>query len=1751
MKNERKTKRTLLSVILAVSLFVVFLCAHFAMNMGFFTSGSHNNPTVVHAFVAIAFATTIAMVVSAVVSVQRKKTIDKLIEHENRSSYLRNMTETAIIEYDVKTNKRIYSENLENNFKGDYSADEGLADIWLKNGIIDKSDYKTFVDFVEAVLKKTSKGSPPKNETHYLKLKTTSGATEWYRVEASYVERYSRKADRVIVTITNINEDMQQREQLRYQAEFDSVAGIYNKHTFFSRTGELISKHPNIDYTIVRFDIDRFKVFNDLFGVETGDGLLRTIGAKMKSVMPSSVTYGYLGSDHFVMCIPTEDLDINVLINDISIFLREQPYNFTIQPRFGIYEIVDRTTSIELMCDRALLALRSIKGSYHKPYAVYDERLRRELLFEQQIVNEMSSALTEKQFAIYLQPQYSHKTGKIVSAEALVRWNHPTLGVIPPSVFIPLFEKNGFISQMDKYVWEEACRCMRRWLDENIRPISLSVSVNISRMDIYDTELCGTLLDLVERYGLPPSMLKLEITETAYVENPVQLIDVVKKLRDKGFIIQMDDFGSGYSSLNTLKDVPVDVLKLDLKFLAGEENVERGGMILNSVVRMAQWLNLEVIAEGVETVQQANYLQSIGCDLVQGYLYSKPISIPEFEELIKSADVEHKKPLSGMDVIIDTNEFWNPNAQTSLVFQSFLSGAAIIEQFGNVYECTRKNAKFCEAADVSEETFNRFQTRLMDFVFDDDVEMFKGFFAEAAETRTENECECRFKHPSAPEKGLVYLKVRTRLIARSETRNVFYLSVENISNEKHQEKINEQQAKALEKHSQFIQTVYSSVPYGVMQYTYEKKPKIVDFNEACYKIFGYKTCNDMRTVLEDDVFKLIFPDDRNILVEAYNQCSLTGKPVEFQIRIVKANGSIGYCHLTLDVIELPDGTRYYQCAFINITDQVLAQRELTINQYSSVLLAIFDEVKEINFNSDTITLISANKSVNDDFEEIQHDVKKALRDWGERRVHPEDRQRYDEAIAILKKGRPSNGASTLPVTELRMLGADDKYFWISVSLIEVSDGVYLLCIMNIQERKDVIAFFSEKQEMEAIQRAQERYRIIVDETGTTVLEWDLVNKTFYHSMSYFDYDFCRLGEALFKNDDYLECIHPDDRAKLKEHLTMHLRKKDRHEIVVRLKMATGEYNWCRVTGVYVYGENGKISRIIGTVSNVDDEVNIKNSLERTTENLNNIISNLPVGFCIYKIEDEKPSSIYASAQACELMGYSKTEYYKIISAGRAVLFEQNKLLINEVLKSIDGSKTFECEFQIIRHNTGEKRWIRVLGSTAVNADGEVDCYLTITDITETVIGEQQTRWQEERYRILAQTTHAVTFDYDPEKDKLTYWLYLPKRGYVERGICPYSNYILRTSTIHSDYKEGLYQLLKQASSTAVQGSYDLLAENFGTGFFWFRIYYVSVLGGDGAVYRIVGRVDSIQREKEAEMEVMEGRIYRRAITANTLLVFEFNLTTDEMAVLSDDENVAIEYFEWEKYIDRKEEGRYVHPDDYERNKEKFNKQTLLSNFNSGIVNYSIQYRIRKRDDSYVWVNTKLHLTSDFGDNEIKGIAYLQSIDEKKRSEDALRQKAERDSVTGAYNRATTEELVASSLNEDETSSVFVIFDIDNFKGLNDTYGHPEGDRSLKFVSDAILRSCRKTDIVGRLGGDEFVAYLRGAKLEEAKRTIERIFNKVRDSSEEINPDIRLSLSAGVAVTKAGDDNTFLEVFKRADKALYEAKRNGKDQYCVF
>lgn len=537
-------------------------------------------------------------------------------------------TNTMVFEWTRANNARYVSPELPRRFAGRYDGSDVLQ-VWQRDGVVHPDDQEEFADF----LLQTKTCSRPDMT---IRLRQKNGGYIWCRVTLSCLRNNLGLVYRSIGTVNDVDDAVRSMRALQYRAEYDPLTGVLNMQTFCAKAAKLIREHPERQYYIVRMDIDRFKVINDLYGMETGDRVLKAIAAMLMERMTAHSVCGRLSSDVFCACVDYTQEEMLGMMEVITERLEHYPLPSRLVPAFGMCRVDDAATPIELLCDRANLALKTIKGNVLVNRAFYDETLRRRILDEKKIESDMRRALAMGEFHLYLQPKVHIPTARIIGAEGLVRWVHPDEGVIEPDRYIPLFEKNGFIIRLDECIWEQACRVLRSWMDRGLTPIPLSV--NVSRVHIHDTRMCDKLLALIEKYRLPPHLLELELTESVFLDNNALWLDAIGTLQKHGFLLSLDDFGAGSSSLHMLKDLPMDVLKLDRGFLNEVVGTTRGRTIIRHVISLADDMDMKVVTEGVETGEQAALLLNAGCSVAQGFLYSRPVPVGAFENMAFGPD---------------------------------------------------------------------------------------------------------------------------------------------------------------------------------------------------------------------------------------------------------------------------------------------------------------------------------------------------------------------------------------------------------------------------------------------------------------------------------------------------------------------------------------------------------------------------------------------------------------------------------------------------------------------------------------------------------------------------------------------------------------------------------------------------------------------------------------------------------------------------------------------------------------------------------------------------------------------------------------------------------------------------------------------------------------------------------------------------------------------------------------------------------
>lgn len=427
-------------------------------------------------------------------------------------------------------------------------------------------------------------------------------------------------------------------KELKVLAFIDKITGFGNWNKLKEDMKHLFKENPMQEYAMVILDVDDFKVVNDLYGHHRGNEILTAIASGVNGFVEPDETFGRNTADHFNVLLKFSSAEkIVERVEELNRIILSNPICCRIKLSYGIYIIDDTSLSASVISDRAQLAKKSVKGRIDLNYAFYDGQVRDQLLLDREIETEMENALATGQFHMFLQPKILINGEKLSGAEALVRWKHPIKGIIPPFMFIPLFERNGFITKIDMYMFEQVCLLLKNFHTKcsEVCNGDFTVSVNLSRIHLNNPYLVDDLCLIARKYDVSPSCIEIELTESAIFENIDSLVTIMNELKEKGFMISIDDFGSGYSSLNLLKDIPTDILKIDKEFLSEASDSGRGRKIISSIVQMANELGIQTVAEGVETKEQVDFLVDIGCDIAQGYYFAKPMPIEDFIDKVE------------------------------------------------------------------------------------------------------------------------------------------------------------------------------------------------------------------------------------------------------------------------------------------------------------------------------------------------------------------------------------------------------------------------------------------------------------------------------------------------------------------------------------------------------------------------------------------------------------------------------------------------------------------------------------------------------------------------------------------------------------------------------------------------------------------------------------------------------------------------------------------------------------------------------------------------------------------------------------------------------------------------------------------------------------------------------------------------------------------------------------------------------------
>ncbi len=615
--------------------------------------------------------------------------------------------------------------------------------------------------------------------------------------------------------------------------EIHPLTGLYFSNTFGQKVEEYLAQVKEGNYCMIAIDFEHFRLFNKMFGREQGDCLLKSVAGLLKEfVKKYGGVVGYFWGDNFGVLMPYEEKLINQLYQELSAEVQKWNNVAGFLPMFGIYPIKDFSTPAATLYDRATIALSSIIGNHTKRMCEYASDMEARVEEEVQILAEVQEALESDEFTFFVQPQCDISTGKIVGGESLVRWFHAGK-MIPPGKFIPVLERNGFIANLDRQVWRKVCRWLREWMDKGHHPVP--ISINVSRIDIFSMDVAEYLTELIDTYNLPKKLLKVEITESAYAENNDQIIRTVKQLRDADFLVMMDDFGSGYSSLNMLNSLAIDVLKIDMRFLdISEEDEEKGIGILESVVNMARQMQMPIIVEGVETQKQESFLMKMGCRYSQGYYYYKPMSIADFEELISD---EKKLDMNGIwwkqVESLRLREFLDQNLFSDTMLNNILGAAAFYDMYENNIEITRVNEQYNKLAGIASMEEDDHKRRFWNHVQHDDRAVLFSMFGQAYENPAVG--SQGYVHYLRSDGELLWVYLRVFFLREKDGHKLFYGSLTDMTSFKKKQsdetKFDVAVEDITEKQREKIEKFYGNMPcgYGIGKMILDEEGKPVDY----------------------------------------------------------------------------------------------------------------------------------------------------------------------------------------------------------------------------------------------------------------------------------------------------------------------------------------------------------------------------------------------------------------------------------------------------------------------------------------------------------------------------------------------------------------------------------------------------------------------------------------------------------------------------------------------------------------------------------------------------------------------------------------------------------------------------------------------------------------------------------------------------------------------------------------------------------
>ncbi len=959
--------------------------------------------------------------------------------------------------------------------------------------------------------------------------------------------------------------------------EIHPLTGLYYNAAFFKRVETYIKRLKPGAYMMVAVDMEHFRLFNKLYGREQGNQLLIHIADCLKQLEPLyGAVAGYLGGDNFGILLPKKMDILKKLQDDIMKGIEKTKNTVGFMVAFGMYTVEDISVSPINMYDCATIALSHVVGNYSNRMCEYNVDMEEKLEEEIKILSDIQNGIKNEEFTFYVQPQCDISTGKVVGGESLVRWRHEG-GMISPGVFVPILEKNGFIADLDRYVWRKVCQWLRDWIDRGHKPVP--ISINVSRIDIFSMDVPAYLTELIRTYELQPSLIKVEITESAYADNNDKIVRTVKQLRDLSFLVMMDDFGSGYSSLNMLKSVSVDVLKIDMCFLdINEREEEKGIGILESVVNMARQMKLPIIVEGVETQRQENFLQKMGCRYIQGYYYYKPLPVEEFENLIADErNVDYEGIWCKQVEQMHVREFLDANLFSDVMVNNILGAAAFYEMYENRIEITRVNEQYYKMAGIHSGKEAENVKKLWNHVRDDDRQLLFSVFEQAYQNPVEG--AEGYIHYVRDDGQVLWVYMRVFFLRERDGHKLFYSSLRDMTEFHHSRKRNAICERVAEEFSESqktqIERYYSNLPCGfaIAKIILDDSAQPNDYeiiyaNRQMSKISG-ESLERLRYLLQ----RTFAYNKEEILDKAYRAAYL-GEIVEHQV-----HSELSQRYLKLTLYQYEYG--YVGCTLSDVTHYHIYENAL------DNIMRTYREVYFVHLHDNYCRMIypdDAHLMERGNYEEVIN------RHFSMGRIVSQDQKGAREFFAL------KNLMDSLMIKDVvehryrrRIEGKGEEWCQATFSVSERKDGIPRTAILTI---RSIESLMREK---------EEKKRQYMAETMANMSEGFFIysalgkEKLLYANpavMKIYGCDTIEEFRDLVENS-FRGMVHPEDLERIEAEIDDQIRYSDRNMdyICYRIRRKDGEIRWIDDCGhMEEFGVNGENKLFYVFISDITDKM---------------------------------------------------------------------------------------------------------------------------------------------------------------------------------------------------------------------------------------------------------------------------------------------------------------------------------------------------------------------------------------------------------------------------------------------------------------------------------------------------------------------------------------------------------------------------------